>query len=220
MSSSRAIAAARQRRSGDVVQKPPMSQQQQRLMQQQPQRGPMQRMSAPAAVAPQSVYQVPPQQVRPKLEVGTAIGLITLRLGKLEQFIQQISENGEFKKDLVVAGEASLPDNSKVVDNSVFTSILNRLDALEKRTILMENEFRGIKQSLVSLNAGMERLSNEQSERFQDLEIAITDIEGKIGFDAPTTTTDLHFTMEELATNELGIKSNEDAEGISYEISE
>lgn len=220
MSSSRAIAAARQRRSGDVVQKPPMSQQQQRLMQQQPQRGPMQRMSAPAAVAPQSVYQVPPQQVRPKLEVGTAIGLITLRLGKLEQFIQQISENGEFKKDLVVAGEASLPDNSKVVDNSVFTSILNRLDALEKRTILMENEFRGIKQSLVSLNAGMERLSNEQSERFQDLEFAITDIEGKIGFDAPATTTDLHFTMEELATNELGMESNEDAEGISYEISE
>ena len=79
--------------------------------------------------------QIPPNT---KLSVSDAIGLITLRLGSVEQFIIDLkSEDNSVNKDL--------PNNTTVIDNSVLTSIINRIDSLEKKEIsntVILNDFK------------------------------------------------------------------------------
>jgi hypothetical protein len=206
MSSSRSVAAARARRAGDIVQKPPMSvrQQQQQMMGQRP--NPNQRMTAPAAVMPESSEMAR----RPKIEVGTAIGLVTLRLGRLEQFIQQITENGQLKKDLLAGGGSSLPDNSKVVDNSVFTTLLSRVDGVERKHMQIETEVKSLKDAFLNLNATVERINREINEKMIDYEAALGDIESRI-----------QFQPDDIIAGNMGNIDDEDGhEGISYEISE
>lgn len=60
-----------------------------------------------------------------KLSISDAIGLITLRLGRVEQWIIDTDQENE-------DGKADIPDGCKMIDNSVLTTIINRLDALEK----------------------------------------------------------------------------------------
>jgi len=75
----------------------------------------------------------PPQQInggRPgqqmqggaKLTISDAIALITLRLGRVEQIVQ----------NMPVDGQMSLGENSRVVDDAVLANIAQRLEALEK----------------------------------------------------------------------------------------
>lgn len=69
-----------------------------------------------------------------KLSISDAIGLITLRLGRVEQWVLETEHEQETKS--VTTGDLSgIPDNHKVIDNSVLTSIINRLDSLEKNGI-------------------------------------------------------------------------------------
>lgn len=63
-----------------------------------------------------------------KLSISDAIGLITLRLGRVEQWI--IDTDNEEKPETM--GTGHIPENHKLVDNSVITSMVNRIDALEK----------------------------------------------------------------------------------------
>jgi len=66
-----------------------------------------------------------------KLSISDAIGLITLRLGRVEQWIIE-TDHEEVSKQTETANMSGIPDNHKVIDNSVLTSIINRLDSLEK----------------------------------------------------------------------------------------
>ena len=78
----------------------------------------------------QSQQSQPPSQNKlpfSKLSVSDAVGLITLRLGRVEQWIIETEHD---KTDN--GGSMNLPENSKVIDNSVFTNIISRLDSLEK----------------------------------------------------------------------------------------
>ena len=63
-----------------------------------------------------------------KLSISDAIGLITLRLGRVEQWI--IDTDNEENPETMGGGH--IPENHKLVDNSVITSMVNRIDALEK----------------------------------------------------------------------------------------
>ena len=67
-----------------------------------------------------------------KLTVSDAIGLITLRLGRVEQWVidteHENEENGNSP-----SGSFNLPENSKIIDSSILNNIISRLDALEKR---------------------------------------------------------------------------------------
>ena len=58
-----------------------------------------------------------------KLSVSDAIGLITLRLGRVEQMVQNMP---------VDQGAQGLDENARIVDDKVFTSIVKRLDTMEK----------------------------------------------------------------------------------------
>lgn len=71
-----------------------------------------------------------------KLSISDAIGLITLRLGRVEQFLI----DNEFEKNNSNSSiDNSIPENYKVIDNSVLTSIINRIDTVEKTKILSNN---------------------------------------------------------------------------------
>jgi hypothetical protein len=66
-----------------------------------------------------------PMQPPPKLSVSDAIALITLRLGRVEQIVSNMPVDGH--NNLSPDGE-----DIKIVDNSVFENIMQRLDFLEK----------------------------------------------------------------------------------------
>jgi len=132
MSSSKSIAAARNRRSGDlsgsqpsrpnksINGNPSFSQQGPgRIMQQGPGQGPVTRNQPETHGAPVAIT---------KLSVSDAIGLVTLRLGRLEQFMLDVQAEGG-----IHGQQTELPENTQLVDKSVINSIVNRLDSLEKR---------------------------------------------------------------------------------------
>ena len=150
--SSRSLAAARARRAGENA--PPISgnrpvtsigsyaafsqptpQQNVRLsrgQQQQSQTPQYQQSQTPQYQQSQTpqYQQSPAQNNLPfnKLSISDAIGLITLRLGRVEQWIIETDhENNENELS------NNLPDNSRIVDNSLLTNFINRLDTIEKR---------------------------------------------------------------------------------------
>jgi len=119
MSSARSNAAARNRRAGE-----PLQQQQQQQQPGRPMQGPGQ-IRNPYQSQQQSQQQLPPQQA--KLSLSDAIGLITLRLGRVETIVQNIQTGDGYEN----TGSGELPDNMRVIDESAFTSIVSRLDQLE-----------------------------------------------------------------------------------------
>lgn len=62
-----------------------------------------------------------------KLSISDAIGLITLRLGRVEQWVIETENESENKSEGI-----SLPENTKLIDNSIFSSIINRIENVEK----------------------------------------------------------------------------------------
>ncbi len=130
-----------------------------------------------------------------KLSISDAIGLVTLRLGRVEQFVIDF-ENGELSSN--TKSGASIPENSKIVDNSVLTTIINRLDSLEKRegtnasTVAssfsssfasldqvskLEKDLKETRELLSHLIYKLELFSKETNDKFGDFEGAISEIE-------------------------------------------
>ena len=196
MSSSRSIAAARSRRAGES--QPPVSggrpvtsiASHSAFVQQQMPPPPNNVRVAKSSMQQQQQQQMPQQGASPftKLSISDAIGLVTLRLGRVEQFIIDF-ENGEIEGHHPNSGGgSSIPENSKIVDNSVLTTIVNRLDALEKRESSGPN---GIASSVASLEKDLketkdllshflfkyELFTKETGDKFSDFEGAISDIE-------------------------------------------
>jgi hypothetical protein len=73
-----------------------------------------------------------------KLSISDAIGLITLRLGRVEQWIIE-SDNDESNENSSY-DKSGIPENHKIIDNSVFNSIINRLNSLEKTNITSQTD--------------------------------------------------------------------------------
>ena len=107
MSSSRANAAARARRAGGDM-PPPMQQQQ---------------MNGRPGQQQQGQGQAPPPGGNVKMSISDAIALITLRLGRVEQIVQNMPVDGV---------QGNLGDNTRIVDDTVLVNIVQRLEALEK----------------------------------------------------------------------------------------
>ena len=192
-SSSRSIAAARSRRAGES--QPPVSGGR-----------PGTSIGSHAAFAPpqppsnnvrvaKAPIQQQPQQMSQngipfsKLSISDAIGLVTLRLGRVEQFVIDF-ENGELSTN--IKSGASIPENSKIVDNSVLTTIINRLDSLEKKegtgvnassfasldqVSKLEKDLKETRELLSHLIYKLELFSKETNDKFGDFEGAISEIE-------------------------------------------
>jgi hypothetical protein len=218
MSSSRSIAAARNRRAGDPpASRPNTSIGSSNVFSQQP-RGPpqvqRQQQQVPPQYQSQPQYQTQPpgiQQPKPKISVGDAIGLTTIRLCKVENFIKELKETG-------MVGLPELPPNTQLVDNSVLTSMINRLDALEKKEIACNEKIAQLEKEITNL-------TQETGEKFADFETALIDIEKQlpeqvVAGDVDTTqdvepatsdviaATDLKaMVREELSLEDIAVKS-------------
>lgn len=176
MSSSRSIAAARNRRAGE--QQPQMTRPgtsiaaQPAFSQQQQQQG-KRSVTAPNS---NSTPNVPVSNASTassaKLSISDAIGLITLRLGRVEQILMDLEHNGG------LSAGASIPDNTQLVDKSVINSIVNRLDSLEKRekepsnnqqTSKLDSEIRDIKDLLMGQILKSEKITSETNKKFDEI---------------------------------------------------
>jgi hypothetical protein len=180
MSSSRSIAAARNRRVNEVPK----------------------RVEPPK---PPQINQVQGQQQQTqvpfsRITVSDAIGLITIRLGRVEQLLQ--------KTDLTKPME--LPPNSQIVDNSVFQTILSRLDVLEKRDADLKKELVSEMTTLISeFRSIVDTRFQEIDDAFVELEshLIIADASGSDGANDEAASleeedkTDIELTIEE-QTNE------------------
>ncbi len=203
MSSSRSIAAARNRRSGDA---PPNVQSQQRPVTSissqaafnQPQQyarssNQNQNQNQNQKQQPNQKQQSSNQKQQPqdntgkpsnglpfsKLSISDAIGLVTLRLGRVEQFMIDIHEQGV----------PSVSDNKMVIDNSVLTTIVSRLDSLEKKEhssanneklVYLENEVISLKNIIVKLTNDVHMFIQNTTEKFIDFEEAFIELEKSI----------------------------------------
>ena len=176
MSSSRSIAAARNRRASDAPTQPPPQQSR-----------PNTSIGSSAAFSQQTQYgkkvpqQQPQQQQKPtstvnpnvpfsKITISDAIGLITLRLGKVEQYI--IDTQDEEGGGGGGGGGITIPENSKLVDNSVFTSIINRLDSIEKKDIQTKQMLTKIEQDVAVLTSRLNEYIIETNTKLDDIDNA------------------------------------------------
>jgi hypothetical protein len=195
MSSSRSIAAARSRRAGES--QPPVSggrpvtsiASHSAFVQQQMPPPPTNNVRVAKAPMQQQQQQMSQQGASPftKLSISDAIGLVTLRLGRVEQFIIDF-ENGEIEGH---NNNSGVPENSKIFDNSVLTTIVNRLDALEKKEGSTSSISSSVASSIASLEKDLketkdllshflfkyELFTKETGNKFSDFESAISEIE-------------------------------------------
>ena len=199
MSSSKSIAAARARRSGE---------QQQQQQQQRP------NTSIASAKAfnqqPMQQQQQQQQQQKPnvgygqpggKISISDAIGLTTIRLGKVEQFIQRIQEEGGLNNSF------DLPDNAQLIDKSVITNIISRIDGLEKRDSSnfndkigrIENEIRSIRELLNATKSNFDNYVHSNEKRFEDIDTAFVELEKNLVINDEHT--------DEIVNNSLGSSS-------------
>ena len=234
MSSSRSIAAARQKRANEgnnnmntsrpitsISSQAAFAQQQQpqgrnpnqiniapsRQQQQQQQQRGGQRQNINKSVNQEQNYAANPGQQNQltKISIPNAIGLITLRLGKLEKVIQESLEDGGLPFN---NGGNNINDDSnlKLVSDEVFENIIERIDGLENQTAnnnLDENlnrlnkEIKDIKDSINNLSMKMSTFINETNEKFLDFETVLVEIEKKFDFE-PLNPENGEFVNEEL----------------------
>jgi hypothetical protein len=189
--SSRSLAAARAKRAGETA--PPVSGNRpitsigsQAAFAQQMQSGMGYNMPPPPNnVRTARAMQQPPQQYQQfyeqpqqqqnslpfqKLSISDAIGLITLRLGRVEQWIIE-TDHDEQTKQPVTGDISSIPDNHRVIDNSVLTSIINRLDSLEKNGTGSgsSEDFKNLVEDVKGLTEQFKRMGEDVSKHTIEL---------------------------------------------------
>jgi hypothetical protein len=216
MSSSRSIAAARNRRAGDSG-----------LQAKMPSKQPVTSISSQRAflqnpdnnnVSNTNVSATKNSLPFSKLTVSDAVGLITLRLGKVEQFLIDMQNNDN----------TTMTSSSKSgIDNSVLTTIINRLDALEKKEINnpvqesiknLTREVASIKQSIQLLNKNTETFKSNVNAKFGDIELAFVELEKNMDKLNKSDNSDEHVDIEneEICVTdiaeELKVENNDEVE--------
>ena len=160
-------APAPQQRPGPPPQQRPGAPQQQRHA------TPMQQRQAPPPPPPPPVQQQPIKQSKPKMTIGDAIGLITIRLGRVEQFIQQLQTDGI---DINSLNTSQPPD---LFDDGLIQNIVSRLNTIEQsetdeRIKTMENDLKDTKNLLIKLMLKFETFSDDTLAKFEDQQHQIT----------------------------------------------
>lgn len=105
-----------------------------------------------------------------KLSISDAIGLITLRLGRVEQWIMDTDQSDEDDNHLSSEG-INIPDGHKVIDNAILTTIINRLDSLEKNggQALQSEEVVKLIEDVKSLTEQFKRMGDDVSKHTIEL---------------------------------------------------
>jgi len=95
-----------------------------------------------------------------KLSISDAVGLITLRLGRVEQWIIE-ADNEEVVEG--VEGNNTSSRNATSIDTSVLTSIFNRLDTIETTTpkVTSSEEVTKLSEDVTKLTEQLTRIGDE-----------------------------------------------------------
>jgi len=105
-----------------------------------------------------------------KLSISDAIGLITLRLGRVEQWIidtDQVNESApNFSSD-----STNLLEGHTVIDNATLTTIINRIDSLEKNggTGTLSEDVAKLIEDVKSLTEQFKRMGEDVSKHTIEL---------------------------------------------------
>lgn len=202
MSSSRSIAAARNRRASggeqpilnqgrprpntSIGSQPAFAQQQQqqqfqqqnrRVVSQKQQPQPQPQRNFKSGQTPGSV----PIALN-KISVSDAIGLITIRLGRVEQFIQNLDEQGlsenenQIDKDLMntLTERIYNLENKPLLNNN--NNTLN-VDSLKNQIASLEKELINLKEILKTHNSKLEGFISETEQKFLDVDAAFVELE-------------------------------------------
>ena len=127
-----------------------------------------------------------------KISVSDAIGLITIRLGRVEQYMQSLDEQG-FLNNSLPGEENKTFQNKEIIDNLMeriyslenkptsVASIDNNLvvDKLKNTISELEGEIYSLKEILKNQMNKLDSLSIETENRFLDIENAFVEIEKK-----------------------------------------
>jgi hypothetical protein len=204
MSSSRSIAAARNRRAGGDPQPQPNSRTR-----------PNTSIASHGAFAQQPMQQprkvgqnmAPPQQFQSinKISISDAIGLITIRLGRVEQFIQESNEKG----NLSFSGS----ENLQLIDKDVIHSLTERIYTIENKssqnqvtnpTLLLsqlsglEKEVQQLKDFLEGYTKKMDVFVSETEQKFTDVDVAFTELEKNLQTsEVKSDSENIQFNVEE-----------------------
>lgn len=164
---------------------PAQRQQTQQPLQRQPQ--PQQRQQPP----PPPQRQPPPQlqrqppavqiqekqekQQKPKMTIGDAIGLITIRLGRVEQFIQQLQTDG------IEMNSINSTQPNDFMDNGLLQNLVSRLNTIEEystntatdtatehRLKNMETDLKDTKDLIIKLMLKFENFSDDTHAKFEE----------------------------------------------------
>ena len=213
MSSSRSIAAARNRRSGDISGSKKTA---------QPGR-PIQSIGGQSMINNQPLHPNMNKQVESKppnglpfskLSVSDAIGLITLRLGKVEQFMIDSMENGTPSENGV-----SVSNNKAQIDKGVLLNIINRLDAIEKKQMEkvndtrindLDNQVNNTNDKISQLKESLNQFIQTTNEKFTDIENAFVELEKNIEEKESSENTEQSVEEEEkiISENDQGADNN------------
>lgn len=157
MSGNRAISAAINRRTNAPQ---PMKQQQPKPSFNQ---GPMRQQQGQQQQMQQQQQQ---QNAPPKLSVSDAIALITIRLGRVETFINNLPPLDQLEH-YSSNTQPEKHENMKIVDDAVFKSITSRLDKLENskpvsvtNTISNNDEIQELRTDNISLREEINELKH------------------------------------------------------------
>lgn len=201
-SSSRSIAAARQKRAGEQVQnlntnRPVTSITSHNVFAQQ-----YQQMAPPPisngnknirglqknqSFKNNNMVQTP-QENNSKITFSDAVGLITLRLGRLENIVNETMEEISMKSNNTENNNnVSIPPNMKIISDEVFENIVNRINLLESKIITfgaqIENinkEFIDIKNLSIHNNITLEKFIHETNDKFVVYENALSELENNL----------------------------------------
>lgn len=222
MSSSRSIAGARNRRAGGEPAQPPrprpntsiasqgafsqqQQQQQQQYQQVRQQQQPRQQQQQQQQVRkPAYDNSIPIQgNNNTKISISDAIGLITIRLGRMEQYLQGIQE----KDDLSLSQS---DNNLQLVDKDVIHNLTERIYTMENKkpdTTLtsqitnqissLEKEVKVLKELLDIHIANMNVFISETDKNFNDVDNGFVELEKNIPGLATINNKNIQLVLEE-----------------------
>lgn len=236
--SSRSLAAARARRAGENA--PPVSGNrpgtsiggQAAFANQNFQQPSNVRTSRPGSGQQQDPQQQPQNKLGfNKLSISDAIGLITLRLGRVEQYIIETEHEKEVNDNM----QSTSTSGSNSLDTTIVNNIVNRLDSLEKKNgtpedvtklveqitrigdeaskhtlaiskhteqlFRFERELTETKDILKTFMLKYDSFSRETNDRFNDFEFALSDLEKNLVVSTEPTSTTDEQNVDDLSEN-------------------
>jgi hypothetical protein len=147
-----------------------------------------------------------------KISISNAVGLITLRLGRLETIINDVIDNGGFNANSD-SNHHEMNNNMKIVSDEVFENIVNRINLLESKVIQITNHSEKQSKDISELNVLLSNLNtnlvtfvDETNNKFIDYENALAELEKNIVIDPNPSE---YLINEEIQTNGENLVNDE-----------